>query len=136
MIKQEYPPNYKEIEARFTLNEGTIFTYGEDIYNPNGGYIDKHLLIHEGTHSVQQGDNVKRWWDRYLVDDDFRFVQELEAYQNQYVSFCRDFKDRNAQSRFLFRLASDLSSELYGKICTQQEASRMIKSGQKFEVKW
>lgn len=130
----ENPPNIELIKQRFNLIKGLVFTYGDTIYNPDDGFIDAPLLFHEATHSVQQGEQPEKWWHRYLIDDDFRFVQELEAYQNQYKKYCELFKDRNAQARFLDRIATDLSSEIYGSFCTKRDAIRCIKNNTKFKV--
>ena len=83
-IKREFPPNFKQIEAMFDLSKKNIvFTYGDTIYNPYGGVIPPHLVVHEHTHTIQQGDNPDGWWKKYLTDDKFRCSQEVEAYQNQ-----------------------------------------------------
>lgn len=131
----EYPPNIDKIKARFPLGKGVVFTYGDTIYNPDNGRIDDPLMDHEATHTLQQGKTPEMWWTRYLVDGDFRFVQELEAYQNQYQRFCFLVKDRNARARFLFNIARDLSSPMYGGICTQQEASAAIRNKVTFNKK-
>jgi hypothetical protein len=133
-IKVEYPPNIELIKKHFPLKPGVVFTYGASIYNPDNGFIDEALFYHEMTHSLQQGKNPEAWWLRYLAEPDFRFVQELEAYQNQYQRFCQLEKDRNKQARFLSRIAWDLSSPLYGKICSLSEARQAIKDNVKFKL--
>jgi len=134
-IVKDYPPNYKLLKKVFALHKGIVFTYGNTIYNPDNGPIDGPLITHEETHSKQQGNNPEKWWLRYIVDADFRFVQELEAYQNQYKHFCKIKKDRNTRNRFLNLIASVLSSDMYGNICSIQEAMKSIQSGVKFKVK-
>lgn len=133
-IVKEFPPNIDLIRNRFTLHKGIVFTFGDTIYNPDDGLIDAPLLFHETTHSVQQGDNPTKWWARYLIDDDFRFVQELEAYQNQYKKYCELNKDRNARARFLNRIATDLSSSMYGSFCKKSDALRCILNNTKFTI--
>ena len=77
-IIRDYPPNIEAIRAEFELNPRVVFTYGETIYNPGGGKITDDLMVHEETHAKQQGDDPGAWWDRYLVDVDFRLNQEVE----------------------------------------------------------
>jgi hypothetical protein len=134
MIKVAFPPNYEDIKKLSSHQPGVIYCYGQDIYNPDDCYIDDYQLTHEGVHTRQQGDNPTDWWRRYLLDVDFRFVCELEAFQAQYKHFCRDYKDRNRRNSFLVKLAISLSSDTYGKICTQQEAIKAINSKLEFKV--
>ena len=87
-----------------------------------------HLLAHEEIHEKQQEEyGVQKWWDRYLIDKDFRLSQELEAYRAQYEFFTRSNKDRNIQYRFLVALAVDLASEMYGDIIKVYDAIERIK---------
>lgn len=128
IIIKDFPPNIAKIKAVFgELPNGVVFTYGDIIFNPSGNEIDDPLDIHERTHKLQQGDNPEAWWDDYLADKRFRFSQELAAYRFQYRRFCELVKDRNKRSRFLNRIAKDLSSAMYGNICTLEEAVKQIK---------
>lgn len=122
------PYNIRELcEATFDLDGmRPVWTYGNTLYNPHGGIIDAPLYAHEQTHSVQQGDSPAQWWTRYLEEPEFRFEQELAAYRAQYVSYQEVVKDRNALNRILHGLASDLSSSLYGGLCTHAKAKRCI----------
>lgn len=127
-----YPPNFQAIISKFPVvasMKNVVFTYGKVIYNPHGGVIDGPLSLHEATHSLQQDKmGPKKWWMRYLTDDEFRLDQELEAYQNQYRRFCEIHKDRNRQAVFLNRIASDLASQQYGGIITLLEARQRIRN--------
>lgn len=78
------PPNIDKIKKAFPIVKGTIFCYGDSIYNPDGMIISEDLIIHEGIHQKQQGDKIEEWWDKYISDKEFRLEQELEAYRNQY----------------------------------------------------
>lgn len=82
-IIKEYPPNYAKIKEILNPPDTVCFTYGSTIYNPSGNEIKDDLLIHEQVHEKQQT-NPEEWWDRYLIDKDFRLEQELEAYATQY----------------------------------------------------
>lgn len=127
IIVKDYPPNIDRIKEKFPLHRGVVFTYGGILYNPDDGIIDDPLDIHERTHKLQQGGDPAGWWEKYLSDDFFRFDQELVAYANQYRRFCELNVDKNKRAKFLYRIASDLASDLYGKLCTQQEAMKKIK---------
>lgn len=131
--KIAYPPNIEDIRKMFPLHKGIVFTYGDVLYNPDNCFIDNYLQYHELTHAFQQKNKVARWWKLYLEDKAFRFTQELEAYQNQYNLFCQQHKDRNKQNYYLNKLSADLSSEMYGSICSRSEAMRAIKNNLKFK---
>ena len=124
---KDYPFNYNEIKAVFDLEgKSPVFTYGDKLYNPTGLTIPDHLLIHEAVHEKQQV-NPKEWWERYLIDKDFRLEQELEAYRAQYQFIKKNVKDRNIVARFLFTIAADLSSGMYKLNISQTEAMKLIK---------
>ena len=128
VVINKFPPNIKDIEKVFDLtNKRPIFAWGGIIFNPYNAVIDEPLRIHELTHFAQQQGKPKEWWDKYLVDKKFRLEQEIEAYSNQYNSYRKLTKDRNFLARYLFRLASDLSSSMYGNIITVSEATKRIK---------
>lgn len=112
-IAIERPPIWDEAQKVFEISDRAVFTYGDTLYNPANGHIDEHLMVHEETHMRQQGEDPHGWWLRYMASPDFRLYQELEAYHNQYVSFCKKNRDRNQQNAFLYALARDLSSSLY-----------------------
>lgn len=128
IVVKDYPPNIAKIRAKFgDLPKTVLFTYGETIYNPSGNPIDDPLDVHERTHKFQQGDDPEGWWNKYLEDDQFRLEQELQAYSFQYKKFCELHKDRNVRFGFLSLIAKDLSSAIYGNICTEEEAMKLIK---------
>ncbi len=106
----------------------TVFTYGDILYNPGGGDIPDDLMVHEETHTKQQSAFPDEWWDKYLTDKSFRLEQETEAYANQYDYYCSKHKDYYKQQKFVERLASDLSSSLYGNLCNINQAIFLIKT--------
>lgn len=126
-IIYDWPPNIEIIKKHFPANENTVFTYGNKLYVPGKSAVPRHLEKHEETHMHQQGENPDAWWGRYFVDPKFRTEQELEAYRRQYKEFCESHKDRNEQARFLYQIAGDLSSPLYGRILSKREAVKLIK---------
>ncbi|KKL56187.1 hypothetical protein LCGC14_2247870, partial [marine sediment metagenome] len=86
---------------------------------------------HEKIHSEQQGNDPEDWWKRYLTESDFRLKQEVEAYYAQYSSFKRAHRDKNLQIRYLYQIAADLSSTIYGSIVTHREAMNLITQGKR-----
>lgn len=130
-ISPKYPPNVEEIRKVINLDNcpRAVFTYGDVIHNPSGGHIDECVGFHEATHSLQQ-DKVggpKNWWNRWLTEPHFRLEQELEGYGHQFRKYCEITPDRNLRAKYLFTLASDLSSAQYGKVITLYEARLKIK---------
>jgi len=120
------PPNIEKIRAVFPLTGKEIFAWGNTIYNPGGGPIPPWLAAHEKIHMLQQGDDIEGWWDRYLVDAEWRFKQELEAHQEEYRVFCVLNKDRNTRIRYKNMLAARLASSMYGNMVTKKEALKWI----------
>ena|SRR3990167_6457992 len=124
------PPFYLPLWKLFFPSsdfETTVFVWGRDIYTKYK--LDQALFIHEYTHCEQQ--RLSKFWGaiwliRYIFSPRFRLKQEIEAYQNQYAYYCSRDKDRNFQARFLHRLASDLSSSLYGNLVNFEEAKKAI----------
>lgn len=130
IIYGEYPPNYKAITKTFKI-EGRntiVFTYGDTLYIPSGNRPDKPLMRHEETHARQQlAMGIESWWARYLADSDFRFMQELEAYRNQYRSMAElPFENRIG---YLNHIATDLAGPMYGDLMTVEEAKTAITDG-------
>ena len=130
-IKNEFPPNIDKIRDVLPLSGKEIFAWDGIIYNPGKGRITQPLMDHERQHFVQQNGNPEAWWDEYLIDPEFRFKQELEAHQAEYISYCRMEKSRNKRARYLFEIAARLASPMYGYPITQQKAMQYIKSNRR-----
>lgn len=127
-IRKEFPPNIKDIEKVFNLKDKKpIFAWNPIIYAPYGGDIDEPLRVHELTHFNQQGDYPELWWKYYIEDPKFRLEAEIEAYHNQYQALKKIVKDKNKQALYLRMICLDLSSEMYDKICTYDEAVKAVK---------
>ena len=123
-----FPPNYDKIKLKFPVTEGTVYTYGSDLFAPYFAYtIPDDLMIHEETHSQQQFTDPEGWWDRYIADPDFRLRQELHAYRAQYQFFSKHHS-RNDSYKLLTFIAHDLSGELYGNIIDYDGALLAISS--------
>lgn len=131
-IVYDFPPNYDEIANHFKVKSNTVYTYGESLYSPLVQEIPTHLMVHEQTHVVQQTEGPFKpdeWWKEYIRSKEFRLLQEVEAYHNQYKFYCSEVRDRNMQAKFLYAVALDLASPMYGSIILMTEASKAIKSG-------
>ena len=122
----ENPPNILKIKQVFDIEDKKmVFCWGDVLYNPSGLNIADHIKIHELVHSRQQV-IPQAWWDKYLIDSEFRLSQELEAYRAQYQFSKKFIKDRNVLARFLWVIASDLAN-LYNVNISRQEAMKQIK---------
>ena len=128
-ILEEYPPIIERIQETFELKGREIFTWGDIIYNPSGVYKSDELFAHECIHEEQQGKEIEQWWEKYLTDESFRFIMELEAHQVEYAVYCDKHKDRNERARYLQAVATRLSSPLYGSIVSTKIAKERIRSG-------
>lgn len=132
-ISNEKPPCWEEANKLFKLEEldlGTVFTYGDTLYNPSNVPISQDLFAHEETHGHQQEHNdtvAGLWWKRYIADPAFRLDQEVEAYGAQYAFLCQREKDRNKRAQMLWRIATALAGPMYGNIVTHSEAMRRIR---------
>lgn len=134
-VVHELPPPkvYNACRKKFGVkfDDGVCWTYGDTIFTKYP-ITDKSLIKHEATHYTQQRKiGVIAWWDKYLADEEFRFSQELEAYQKQYQHYC--YFNKNKEQRFLYlrRIATDLSGPMYGNLCTRAEALKLIKDGKR-----
>jgi hypothetical protein len=126
------PPNFQKILAVFPAASGpnVIFAYGDTIYNPSGGNLPMAIAAHELVHLDQQkvAGGAEAWWDKYLVDKEFRFGEELQAHQVEYYWACSGANvDRNLRRRYLDLIAKRLSGPLYGHMTTLEKAKRLIK---------
>lgn len=130
-VLYELPPNYKQITAAIPAvakNKAIVFVYAPYIYSPAGIELRPDLKAHEEVHVTRQGDDPQAWWDKYLVDKDFRLREELAAYQVQY-KFMEANYSREKRRAILSSIAKDLSGPMYGGIITKQQAIKLIKNG-------
>ena len=117
------------LREKFNPGPNAIFTYGDTVYNPSGGVLTPELRAHEAVHIKQQEEvGAAAWWDRYLIDVEFRLAQELEAHRVEYQTYCKTMKDRNKRSKFLNIIAVRLASPMYGGIINSTQAARQIAS--------
>lgn len=128
------PPNFEKIAAVFPAahREGVIFSYGDTIYSPFTINISPALMAHEAVHGVrQEAIGVEAWWDRYLVDPEFRYFEELIAHVAEYQHLLDHAPNRNARRSALKSVAKRLSGALYGFSVSMAQAERDILNGVK-----
>jgi hypothetical protein len=124
------PPNFEAIAQVLPGARGreTIFTYGDTIYISYAHVLPHWLLEHEAIHFVQQGVEPELWWQTYLAEPKFRFEQELEAHQREYV-VAIERGNRHMRRMVLKAIAARLAGPLYGHCCTKAKARRLIQAG-------
>lgn len=129
-IANERPPMWDEINKTFNIGtRPVIFTWGQVIYNPNGGKVTPVLIAHEEIHAERQGpfeEGIVAWWKQYLVDPGFRLKEETPAHRAEYLAFCKRHADRNARARYLGAVAARLCGPLYGNIVDIKTARERI----------
>lgn len=130
-IVNEKSPVHDRAAEVFPLSGREIFAYGDTIYNPSGCDVPPWLVAHEEVHSRQQEEygSVEEWWDRYLIDAQFRLDMETEAHQKEYRVYCYHNKDRNDRVRYLTIVARKLAAPLYAYELALPDAKRRIKNG-------
>ena len=131
------PPNFEEIAAVFpgAHGDGIVFAYGDKIYNPSNKKLPPELIAHENVHCIRQVEmGVEAWWDRYLVDGDFRYEEELLAHIAEYKGIMAQYNyGEHAIGRIrkkaLEYVAAKLSAPLYGRMVTLHQAMTAIRKG-------
>ena len=128
MIKHEKPPVWDKLVKAFNVEWGTIcVAYDKDIYCGDKANLSYDVITHESVHLARQEKNPEEWWENYMKSKEFRFTEELIAYHTQYEYLSGTVKDRNKLAMFLWKLAKDLSGEMYGNMVSHSEAMRLIK---------
>lgn len=130
-VVKDLPPNFEEIAAVFPMahNDGVIFAYGDTIFNPSGQALPQSLLDHEAVHCKRQIEmGVDAWWEKYLVDGEFRYNEELLAHRAEWQAVKADGSLSRPQRRDqLKQIAKRLSGPLYGRRVSFEQAKRDIK---------
>lgn len=124
-FSQTKPPIFDRLHKQFGVEWGgnLCVAYGDTIHHSKE--LTSDVLMHESFHLSRQKDPTQ-WWERYIRDSKFRFIEELLAYRVQYKFLKSGIKDRNEIARHLFRLAKDLSS-MYNLPINHTEALKLIK---------
>lgn len=116
------------IDAKFGIaGQEVIFAWGDTIYNPLGVAICPALMAHEAVHGRRQGNNVERWWLRYLDDAGFRLAEELAAHKAEFWHACRGVSHERRDA-LLRHTAKRLCSPLYGGLLKPNEAERLLRA--------
>lgn len=131
-IVHDVPPMLQAIQdaGMAPRLEYAAFCYGDELYIPGKWEPSEELLRHEAEHSEQQRNTEggkDAWWERYIDDQYFRIEQEAQAYACQYDLYRTRVTDRNAQARYLFQLAGQLSGPMYGNVIPQGAAQKLIR---------
>lgn len=114
-----FPPNYAAINRAFNVRgKPVIFCFGDTVYNPGRIKVPRHLMVHEGVHSRQQGSNPAGWWDRYIVDPSFRLEQEIAAHYAECAVVPNQIDE----------IAARLASPLYGNMIDFARARAILES--------
>lgn len=129
-IKQGYPPNIEDIKRVLSPDKDSVFCYGEDIYCQDPDNLPPDVIVHEKVHARQQQNfsNPDLWWQKYLLDKQFRFEQELEAYAEQYLWLKWNGTSSSVLQEALEDLGSNLAHPQYDFKITAQEASSKIRN--------
>lgn len=125
----EYPPNIESIRKVFTFTRKVIFAYGDILYNPDHVRLDPYIIAHEEVHQMQQAamtGGVEEWWKQYLLSPNFRLMQEIPAYREQYRRAAHYIKDSNKIYGYGRALATALSGDTYGNCISFDEALNEI----------
>lgn len=126
IISKKIPPIYDTIKKVLNVNwdRGICIVYGDTCHSKYP--LSEDLKVHEETHVRQQTIwGPEEWWRKYLSDKKFRLEQEIEAYQNQ-AEWIKTNSPANYRRIALNQIAKDLSSGLYGNICTYLEAKAFV----------
>ena len=127
------PPNYERILAMSpsAATPGVIFAYAPHVYMPGAAalkttVLSRELSAHEAVHLARQGAEPGYWWEKYIADPAFRFVEELVAHQAEYAEYKKRFLDPGKRHRALLHVASRLAGGLYGNLAKRDTAVKMI----------
>jgi hypothetical protein len=127
--KSGFPPNIQQLKTFFDVEtHKPIFTYGDEIYAPYHEHVPEDIIEHEKIHIKQQKQftNPDIWWNKYILDTEFRLAQELEAYAHQY-QWIKGISNTKIADEALIEMASNLSSPLYRLNISYGRAEKLIK---------
>lgn len=129
-----HPPMWEEIRAAFpraAAQKGVIFSWGRKIFNPDNVRLDAGLIAHEAVHGQRQGTeemHVKDWWRRYIDDRQFRLDEEIPAHIAEMKRMVAADPSRNNRRSTISRLATRLSSPLYGRLLSSTTVRTLLKA--------
>ena len=120
----EKPPVYDRCVHAFgeetIVGKPIIWSWGDVIYNPTDIDIPRELLAHEAVHGVRQlAQGLEQWWDKYLINRDFRFEEEKLAHRAEWQYLA---KWGQGSAERLGLIAKRLASPLYGNMLHLDDA--------------
>lgn len=140
-VEAGVPPLYPQICERFPDvpgKKGVLFAWGRTIYNPDKIIIPKDLAIHEAMHGVRQEayvdpttghKGVAVWWVRYLVDKDFRLVEEVMAHKAEATALLEKYgMSRVSRRKITAHVASRLANPLYQFGINRAQAEKLLEA--------
>ena len=130
MIVSGRPPNFNKIISVFPAGSksNTIFAYSPFIYVSGKPKLSPALNVHENVHISRQESytgGAEAWWDRYLVDKNFRLEEELLAHCAEY-EYLIQFGSRDERRSALKNVAARLSGPLYNLGLSPKHAAKLI----------
>jgi hypothetical protein len=130
-----HPPNITAILKAFpeACSAGVMFCYDDTIYahGYNEVSLPDEYHVHESVHMEQQREycgGSEDWWKEYITDPEFRLAQEVPAYRAQY-RFLIKGAGRRVRRKVLPQIAKMLSSALYGRMLSFNEAKHLLEKG-------
>lgn len=140
------PPLFDEIDRVFKIRgKPVILAWGDIIFVPCGSLdLSAALIAHEAVHgrrqlaynppgatrlALSEQEHIELWWKRYLVDVDFRRVEERLAHVAEYRHLCDHAGGRNHRRRWLSIVATKLSHPLYGPLMNKAAARKVLEDG-------
>ncbi len=126
-ITNQKPDIYERLHEVF----GVEWDNGLIIANKTGIHCKFELppekIAHEATHLRQQENvDIDEWWNRYILDKDFRLEMEIEACREEVNYIQAAYRDRNRRARMIHQVAVSLSSKMYGNMISYAEAKKAI----------
>lgn len=126
MLIKGLPPNIREIQKHFPVTKDTVYAYGDDIYALEE--VPPDIEYHERVHLEQQKKwtSPDIWWQKYLLDAEFRLEQEVEAFAAQ-VKWVREHTNSAIGKGSLEVCSEVLASEMYKLGITKSRAESLIR---------
>lgn len=128
IISHKKPEIYQVLHDKFGVDwdNGLIIAYDGKIHCKEIPQAQK--IIHESIHLNRQkeiGNEV--WWRLYIESEQFRLDEEILAYLEEAKFLKKNIKNREHLFRYIRELADNMSSGIYGRIVTREQAIKILK---------